>query len=57
MAYMLRIYMHRSTRRDRNAAETVAGVLLEAGWMCVQCGGAYIGIPHESGLCDACEGS
>jgi integrase len=57
MAYTLSIYTHRSTGKDKRAAETVAGMLLGAGWMCNRCGGAYIGTPPASGLCDACEGS
>jgi integrase len=56
MAYTLTIYTHRSTGKDKRAAEAVAGVLLGAGWICGQCGGAYIGIPPKSGLCDACRG-
>jgi hypothetical protein len=45
MAYTLAIYTHKSTGRDRGAAETVAGVLLGTGWTCKQCGAAYIGTP------------
>ena len=41
MAYTLAIYTHKSTGRDRGAAETVAGVLLGAGWSCPKCGAAY----------------
>lgn len=57
MAYTLAIYTHKSTGKDRGAAETVAGVLLGAGWMCAGCGAAYIGTPPTSGLCKACEAS
>ena len=32
MAYTLQIYTHRSTGRDRQAAETVAGVIFGDGW-------------------------
>jgi integrase len=32
MAYTLQIYTHRSTGRDRGAAETVAGVIFGDGW-------------------------
>ncbi len=54
MAYTLAIYTHKSTGRDRGAAETVAGVLLGTGWTCKQCGAAYIGTPPDDGLCEAC---
>jgi hypothetical protein len=56
MAYTLAIYTHKSTGRDRGAAETVAGVLLGTGWMCAGCGAAYIGIAPGDGLCDTCRG-
>lgn len=36
MAYTLAIYTHKSTGKDRGAAETVAGVLLGAGWQCFE---------------------
>jgi hypothetical protein len=32
MAYTLAIYTHKSTGRDRQAAETVAGVIFGDGW-------------------------
>jgi integrase len=32
MAYTLQIYTHRSTGRDRQAAETIAGVIFGDGW-------------------------
>ena len=54
MAYTLTIYTHRSTGKDRGAAETVAGVLLGAGWTCARCRTAYIGTPPDDGLCEAC---
>jgi len=57
MAYTLAIYTHKSTGKDRGAAETVARVLLGAGWLCGKCGAAYIGTPPMSGLCPACEAS
>lgn len=57
MAYTLVIYTHKSTGKDRGASETVAGVLLGAGWSCAGCGTSYIGTPPESGLCRACEAS
>lgn len=55
MAYTLAIYTHKSTGKDRGAAETVAGVLFGTGWTCRSCGAAYIGTPPEDGLCAACE--
>lgn len=55
MAYTLQIYTHRSTGRDRQAAETVAGVILRGGWACERCRAAYFGTPPEGGLCQACE--
>ena len=57
MAYTLSIYTHRSTGKDKRAAETVAGVLLGAGWTCNQCRAVYIGTPPEGGLCQACKAS
>jgi integrase len=57
MAYTLQIYTHRSTGKDRNAAETVAGVILGNRWACHQCGAAHFGTPPEGGLCQACEAS
>jgi site-specific recombinase XerD len=54
MAYTLAIYTHKSTGRDRGAAETVAGVLLGTGWTCTGCGAVYIGTAPENGLCEAC---
>jgi rubrerythrin len=54
MAYTLSIYTHRSTGKDKRAAETVAGVLLGTGWTCRECGAVYIGNPPEDGLCAAC---
>ncbi len=54
MAYTLAIYTHKSTGKDRGAAETVAGVLLGTGWTCAGCGAAYIGPAPDDGLCEAC---
>jgi integrase len=54
MAYTLTIYTLRSTGRDRRAAETVAGVILGAGWTCGRCGAAYLGTAPEDGLCAQC---
>jgi integrase len=54
MAYTLAIYTHKSTGKDRGAAETVAGVLLGTGWTCSKCKAAYIGTAPENGLCEAC---
>ena len=54
MAYTLTIYTHRPTGRDRSAAETVAGVILGAGWTCGRCGAAYLGTAPEDGLCARC---
>jgi integrase len=54
MAYTLAIYTHKSTGKDRGAAETVAGVLLGAGWQCSRCKAAYIGTAPDDGLCEAC---
>ena len=54
MAYTLAIYTHKSTGKDRGAAETVAGVLLGSGWTCKQCGAAHIGMPPDDGLCYTC---
>jgi hypothetical protein len=56
MAYTLAIYTHKSTGRDRGAAETVAGVLLGAWWTCSNCKAAYIGTTPENVLCEACGG-
>jgi integrase len=52
---ILRIYTHKSTGKDRGAAETVAGVLLGIGWTCEGCGAAYIGTPPDSGRCRVCD--
>jgi integrase len=57
MAYTLAIYTHKSTGKDRGAAETVAGVLLGTGWTCAKCQAAYIGIMPEGGLCKECRGA
>jgi hypothetical protein len=46
--------MHHSAGKDRNAAETVAAVLLGAGWECSKCGAAYLGAVPDDGLCEAC---
>jgi integrase len=54
MAYTLSIYTHPSTGKDKRAAETVAGVLVGAGWTCNQCGAAYIGTAPGDALCEAC---
>ena len=54
MAYTLAIYTHKSTGKDRRAAETVAGVLLGIGWACSKCGGSFIGIAPGNELCVAC---
>jgi integrase len=54
MAYTLTIYTHQSTGKDRNAAETVAGVLLGPGWECQRCRSAYIGDPPSDSLCGNC---
>ena len=54
MAYTLQIYTHRSTGRDRQAAETVAGVILGGGWACERCGAAYFGTRPADGLCGTC---
>jgi hypothetical protein len=43
MADTLTIYTHRSTGKDRNAAETVATVLMRAGLECKRCRIACIG--------------
>ncbi|HLH84099.1 MAG TPA: tyrosine-type recombinase/integrase [Trebonia sp.] len=56
MAYTLAIYTHKSTGKDRGAAETVAGVLLGTGWTCAGCKAVYIGTGPENGLCEACGG-
>jgi hypothetical protein len=50
MAYTLAIYTHKSTGKDRGAAETVAEVLLGTGWSCNQCSAAYIGTPPSRGI-------
>jgi len=56
MAYTLAIYTHKSTGKDRGAAETVATVLLGAGWTCTGCSAVHIGtLPHD-GLCETCRG-
>jgi integrase len=57
MAYTLAIYTHKSTGKDRGAAETVAGVLPGTGWACTGCGAAYIVTPPEGGRCQACKAS
>jgi hypothetical protein len=54
MAYTLAIYTHKSTSKDRGAAETVAGVLLGTGWTCSRCKAVYIGKAPPNGLCAAC---
>jgi integrase len=54
MAYTLSIYTHRSTGKDKRAAETVAGVILGGGWTCGQCRAAYLGTVPEGGLCPSC---
>ncbi len=56
MAYTLAIYTHKSTGKDRAAAETVAGVLLGASWECSNCKAAYIGTPPHGGICVTCRG-
>ncbi len=55
MAYTLAIYTHKSTGKDRGAAETVAGVLLGTRWTCAKCKTAYIGTPAVARICPACE--
>jgi len=57
MAYTLAIYTHKSTGKDRGAAETVAGVLLGAGWTCAGCGAVYIGTAPNNELCRTCSES
>jgi integrase len=54
MAYTLALYTHPTTGKDRAAAESVAGVLLGAGWTCTGCGGTYIGTAQRNGLCESC---
>jgi integrase len=54
MAYTLSIYTHRSTGKDRPAAERVAGMLLGTGWTCTKCSAAYIGAVPDDRLCPAC---
>jgi integrase len=54
MAYTLQIYTHRSTGKDRNAAETVAGAILGARWTCRQCGATYLGAMPDDAACEAC---
>jgi integrase len=54
MAYTLAIYTHKSTGKDRGAAETVAEVLIGAGWTCARCNAAWIGAAPDSGLCERC---
>jgi len=49
-------YTHKSTGKDRGAAETVAGVLLGTGWTCAGCKAVYIGTAPENGLCEVCGG-
>ena len=56
MAYTLAIYTHKSTGKGRDAAETVGGVLLGAGWACSKCKAVYIGIAPAGGLCGASPG-
>jgi hypothetical protein len=56
MAYTLAIYTHKSTGKDRGAAETVAGALLGTGWTCAGCKAVYIGTAPENGLCEVCGG-
>lgn len=55
MAYTLAIYTHKSTGKDRGAAEIVAGVLLGAGWTC-DCAATFIGTPPDDGLCNTSRG-
>jgi len=55
MAYTLQIYTHRSTGRDRQAAETVAGVILGGVWACERCGAAHFATRPGNGLCDPCD--
>jgi integrase len=55
MAFALTRYTHRSTGKDRAAAENVAGVLLGTGWTCTGCRAAYIGTAPDNGLREACE--
>jgi len=57
MAYTLQIYTHRSTGRDRQAAEKVAGLIFGEGWACGRCGAAYFGTQPGTGLCPACRAS
>jgi len=45
---------HKSTGKDRGAAETVAGVLLGAGGRARSAGAAYIGTAPKNGLCNDC---
>jgi len=54
MAYTLAIYTHKSTGKDRGAAETVAGVLLGTGWTCRSCKAAYIRTASDEQLCEPC---
>jgi integrase len=54
MAYTLQIYTHRSTGRDRQAAETVAGVIFGGGWACDRCGAAYFGTRPDDRKCAEC---
>lgn len=57
MAYTLQIYTHRSTGRDRQAAEKVAGLIFGEGWACGRCGTAYLGTQPGTGLCPGCDAS
>jgi hypothetical protein len=50
----LTVPLHRSTGKDRAAAEHVAGVLLGGGWTCAGCEAAYIGTEPDNGLCAEC---
>jgi hypothetical protein len=56
MACTLAIYTHKSTGKDRGAAETVARVLLGTGWTCTKCKAVYIGTAPDDELCEACGG-
>jgi hypothetical protein len=54
MAYTLAIYTHKSTGKDRGAAETVVGMLLGTGWTCRGCAAVYIGPGPNTELCRTC---
>lgn len=57
MAHTLAMYTHKSTGKDRGAAETVAGVILGSGWACERCGATYLGSRPDNGLCAMCAGA